>query len=97
MEEAGVHVTLQQLFGLYSIPRIGQVYVLFLASMDTLKLNPGPETAKAELFRLADIPFEKLAFGSVRFMLRAYIESMSKSKQLTMQRVPILATYSKDH
>lgn len=96
-EEAGVHVTLKQLFGLYSIPRIAQVYALFLASIDTFKLNPGPETLKAELFSLEDIPFEKLAFGAVRFMIRSYITAMLKSNQQKIPLAPVLATYSKEH
>ncbi len=68
-EEAGVAIALDGLLAIYDIPRISQVQVIFRARLPGPALDPGPETLEAGLFAWADIPWDRLAFPSVRWAL----------------------------
>jgi ADP-ribose pyrophosphatase YjhB (NUDIX family) len=71
-EEAGVALELEDVLAVYDIPRRSQVQIIRRARMVSPKLDPGPETAEAELFAWADIPWKALAFHSVSWALLAF-------------------------
>jgi len=71
-EEARARVRMGALFGIYEIPRISQIYMIFLANMTHADCAPGPESAAVELFSWDDIPWEELAFPSVSWGLEEY-------------------------
>lgn len=71
-EEAGARIELQGLFTVMSVVAVGQVHLYYRAALQDLKLNPGPETLEARLFREDEIPWEELAFRTVRATLEAY-------------------------
>lgn len=71
-EEAGARVEIDDLLGLYDIPRIGQVYVIYRARLSVPDLAPGPESQEAALFDWPSIPWDHLAFPSVGWALRQY-------------------------
>lgn len=73
-EEAGAQIELQGLYGVLNVVRVGQVHLFYRARMLSTELNPGPETLEARLFSEAEIPWEDLAFRTVREMLRLYFE-----------------------
>lgn len=71
-EEAGAHFELVGLFTMLSVKRVGQVHVYFRARLLDTLFAPGPETIEARLFTEAEIPWDELAFGTVRETLRHY-------------------------
>lgn len=71
-EEAGAHVELEGLFTVLSVPRVGQVHLFFRARMLDTHLAPGPETIEARLFREDEIPWDELAFRTVRETLTLF-------------------------
>lgn len=71
-EEAGVQVELQGLYTLLNVPRVGQVHLFYRARMLDTRVNPGPETIEARLFREDEIPWERLAFRTVRETLARF-------------------------
>ena len=56
----------------YSITRIAQVYLVFRAHMTSGTFAPGPESKDAALVAWQDIPWEDLAFPSVRWALHHF-------------------------
>ena len=72
LEEANARVEVGQLYALYNIPHINQVYILFRARMLDLDFSAGAETLEAALFAESEIPWEKLAFATVRNTLSHY-------------------------
>lgn len=72
IEEAGVQVEMQGLFSVLSVVRVGQVHLFYRARMLSPVLNPGPETLEARLFDEADIPWDEIAFHTVRETLERY-------------------------
>lgn len=72
-EEAGAELDVGPLIGVYDIPRISQVQLMHRARL----LNPqaiaaGVESLEVALFRWADIPWDRLAFPSVRWTLEQW-------------------------
>ena len=53
----------------HSITRIAQVYLVFRAHMTSGSFSPGPESDDARLMAWQDIPWDDLAFPSVRWAL----------------------------
>lgn len=73
-EEAEAEVEIQQLYCMYNIPRIGQIYILFKANLAEGKFGAGEETIESRLFTEEEIPWNDLAFPSVERTLRHYFE-----------------------
>lgn len=72
LEEAHAKADIIRLFSVYSIPSIGQVYLFFLAQLRNLEFSPGSETERTQLFRELEVPWDEIAFSSVRFSLEHY-------------------------
>jgi ADP-ribose pyrophosphatase YjhB (NUDIX family) len=70
--EALARVEVGDLVGIYEIPHISQVNVIYHAPMCGPECSPGEESRAARLFAWADIPWEDLAFPSVHWALRRY-------------------------
>ena len=71
-EEAGAEIEMQALFTVIDVPKVGQVHFFFLAKLLSDQFNPGHETMEAKLFEEADIPWDDLAFRTVRETLKAF-------------------------
>lgn len=72
IEEAGAEVEMQGLFSVLNVARVGQVHLFYRARMLNTTLAPGPETIEARLFREEEIPWDELAFRTVRETLNFY-------------------------
>lgn len=72
LEEANAQVEIGPLYALYNIPHINQVYILFRARLLDLDFKAGAETLETRLFPECDIPWEQLAFATVRNTLTHY-------------------------
>ncbi len=77
LEEAGAHIEITALLAVYSIPRISQVQVIYAADLASPELDPGEETLDAGLYAWDDIPWDDIAFPSVRWALHHYREFKS--------------------
>jgi hypothetical protein len=65
-------VTLEGLFTVLNVARVGQVHLYYRARMLDTHLAPGPETIEARLFREDEVPWDLLAFRTVRETLTLY-------------------------
>ena len=74
LEEANARVEMGPLYALYNIPHINQVYVLFRARLLHEDVTPGLETLEVRLFTETEIPWEGIAFATVRNALRHYYD-----------------------
>ena len=72
LEEATARVELGPLYAIYNIPHINQVYILFRARLLDLDFKAGAETLEVNLFAEPDIPWDQLAFATVRNTLTHY-------------------------
>ncbi|MGH9493305.1 MAG: NUDIX hydrolase [Terriglobales bacterium] len=74
LEEANARVEIGPLYALYNIPHISQVYLLFRARLLDADVRPGAETLEARLFAEHEIPWDRIAFASVRNALTHYYD-----------------------
>jgi len=72
LEEANARVEVGPLYAMYDIPHINQVYILFRARLLDLDFSAGTESLEVKLFDEADIPWEQIAFATVRNTLTHY-------------------------
>ncbi|MEZ5739220.1 MAG: NUDIX hydrolase [Burkholderiaceae bacterium] len=79
-EEAGIDVTLGELFSMLSVPHVGQVHLFYLAGMVSDAMDPGAETLEARLFTEAEIPWDDIAFRTVERTLRWYFEDRANNQ-----------------
>lgn len=80
LEEAGARVGLQALYTLFSVPQINQVHMLFRGRLLDPDFAPGEESLECRLFRESEIPWEEIAFITVRRTLRHYFEDQRSGR-----------------
>jgi len=56
----------------FSIPKINQIYLHFLAEMPNLNYAAGIESMEVKMFEETDIPWKEIAFSSSTFSLEKY-------------------------
>ncbi len=74
IEEAGARVELQGLYTVLNVVRVGQLHLFYRARLLDADFAPGPESLEAQLFSEADVPWDELAFRTVRETLKRYFE-----------------------
>jgi len=82
-EEAEAEIHIEQLYCMYNIPRIGQIYVLFKANLIDGTFGAGEESIECRLFDENEIPWTELAFPSVERTLRHYFEDRKNNSFIT--------------
>ena len=79
-EEAGARVELQGLFTLLNVVRVGQLHLFYRARLLDTDFVPGPETIEAQLFAESEIPWDDLAFRTVRETLKCFFEDRRQGR-----------------
>ena len=71
-EEAGAQIEMEGLFTVLSVPRVGQVHLFYRARLLSDVFDPGFETIEARLFAEHEIPWEEIAFRTVKETLEHF-------------------------
>ena len=74
LEEANARVEITDLYTVYSIPHISQVYMMFRARLLDPDVSAGAESLEVKLAAESEIPWEQLAFAMVKRSLEHFIE-----------------------
>ncbi|HBS32222.1 MAG TPA: NUDIX hydrolase [Parvularcula sp.] len=69
-EEARARIVIDAMLGVYSVPRISQVQIIFRANLETPEFAPGPESLDVDLFPWDKLPWPDIAFPTVGWALR---------------------------
>lgn len=75
MEEATAEIAIDALLAVYNVPRISQVQLIYRARLVRPEIAAGIESEAAALYRWEEIPWERLAFPTVRWALEHFRES----------------------
>lgn len=73
LEEANARVQIEDLYTVYSIPHISQVYMMFRARLLDVDFSPGSESLEVKLVTEEEIPWGELAFAMVKRTLESYL------------------------
>lgn len=94
LEEACATVEMiEPVYSLVDIPHIGQIHIFFRALLRENDFAAGHETTEVALFKHDDIPWDDIAFNSVRVTLKAYIADYATGKFTTHHHVRMLTSY----
>ncbi|MFT0547322.1 NUDIX hydrolase [Allopusillimonas ginsengisoli] len=72
-EEAGAQIELGPLYTVIDVPHAEQVHFFYLANVLSEDLYPGPESLDARFFREEEIPWDELAFRTIKSTLEHYV------------------------
>jgi ADP-ribose pyrophosphatase YjhB (NUDIX family) len=79
-EEAGAEIEMEGLFTVMSVPRVGQVHLFYRARLLSERLDPGHETIEARLFAEDEIPWDEIAFRTVKETLQHFFEDRRRGR-----------------
>ena len=74
MEEANAQAGPLTLFGIFSMPYISQVYLMFHGTLASEEISAGLESLEVGMFTQDQIPWEELAFPVVTHSLKLFYE-----------------------
>lgn len=81
LEEALAQVDIGPPLALINVPESGQVHVFFHARMSSPAFGAGEESLEAKLVDPADIPWDELAFPTIRYTLRQYLADRAAGRE----------------
>ena len=85
-EEACADVRIRALLGVYALPHISQLQLIYLAELVAPDaIAPGPESLDVQLVRFDEVPWDELAFPTVAWALR-YAEDVRHQTCFAPQR-----------
>ena len=87
-EEARATLEMRGLLGVYSIPRLSQVQLIYLADLVNGDVAAGEESLEVRLFAWDEIPWDDIAFPSVRWALTHYSELDDTSQFIPRSNPP---------
>ncbi|QJE00862.1 NUDIX hydrolase [Massilia forsythiae] len=77
-EEAGANVALGPLFTLLNVAHVHQVHLFYLAELLDLDYAPGIESLDVQLFAEHEIPWDDLAFPTIRTTLELFFADRAR-------------------
>ena len=80
IEESGAQFELEGFFSLLNVPRVGQVHMFYRARLLSDCFKPNFETIEARLFAEEEIPWDEIAFRTVRETLKHYFADRRAGK-----------------
>ena len=80
-EEAGANVELGELFTLLNVAQVHQVHLFYLARLLDLDFAAGVESLDVQLFSEQEIPWDDLAFPTVRTTLELFFADRVKMRE----------------
>lgn len=79
-EEAGAELVNVRPFMLFDVPFASGTHIYFIGDVVNPDCKPGPETLEQRFFSEEEIPWDKIAFNSVKRALRCYFSDLKKGK-----------------
>lgn len=89
-EEANAEVKLISLYTLTSITHVNQVQFIYLANLPVPEFSSSSESLEVRLFSEAEIPWDQLAFQTIRNALKFYFEDR-KSDHFPLREITLSA------
>ena len=79
-EETNTEVKMGNLYTIFNIPQISQIYMLFFAEVLREDFGETTESLEVKLFKEEEIPWKELAFPFVPLVLKHYFEDRKHNK-----------------
>lgn len=79
-EEARAKIEIDALLGVFNVPQISQVQLIYRARLLSPDVSAGPESQEVGLYLWDDIPWDEIAFPTVHWALEAYQAHIGKTE-----------------
>jgi len=89
IEEAGANVAIGPLFSLLNVVHAKQVHLFYLAQMQTPDFEAGVESLEVALFLEKDIPWQDLAFPTVKQTLEWYFADRAAGRLTNLDAITV--------
>lgn len=89
-EEACVTVELDSAYTLMSLPALSQVHLFYRARMPRPEFRAGPESLEVALFHASEIPWDDLAFETVRRTIDYFLQDRGRGRFEFREEVIVL-------
>lgn len=80
MEEANAKAEIMDLYTMFSLPHISQIYIFYRARLTDLDFHPGIESLETCLFSEEEIPWDELAFPVITETLKHYFRDLPRGE-----------------
>jgi ADP-ribose pyrophosphatase YjhB (NUDIX family) len=87
-EEAGAKFQDAEIYRLFDIPYINQVYIFYRATLVAPEYSSGIESLETVLFAEQDIPWDDLAFPVIHDVLEEYFADIKKGRFIVRSGLP---------
>jgi ADP-ribose pyrophosphatase YjhB (NUDIX family) len=87
MEEANAQCGRLKLFGVFSLPYISQVYMMFSGQLLSDQVSPGMESLEVGLFTRDQIPWDEMAFPVVTHSLELFFKFGAEAGRVHQARL----------
>lgn len=74
LEEAAAKAVGLVLYRIFDVPHISQVYLFYRCGIENDEFGVGPESLESALFSEEEIPWDELAFPTVRELLKEFLK-----------------------
>ncbi|MBW2029689.1 MAG: NUDIX hydrolase [Deltaproteobacteria bacterium] len=78
LEEACARVEIMDPYTLFDLTHVNQVYLMFKARLIDGRFGPGHESLEVKLFSEKEIPWDEIAFQSIKETLRLYFQDRAE-------------------
>lgn len=72
LEEAGAEVEIIDMFSMFNLPHINQIYILYRAKLHEPEFAAGTESLEVKLLDEQDVPWDEMAFPVITESLKLY-------------------------
>lgn len=74
LEEANARVTASELYTVFNLPHVSQVYMMYRSQLLDLDFFAGEESLEVKLFAENEIPWDDLAFTTIKYTLKFFFQ-----------------------
>ena len=89
LEEANARVTVLELYTVFNLPYVNQVYMMYRSQLQDLDFSAGKESLEVKLFAENEIPWGDIAFATIKYTLKFFFQDQ-RNKQFRLHTGDII-------
>lgn len=79
LEEANARVSVSELYAVFNLPYVSQVYMMYRSQLLDLDFSAGEESLEVRLFAEDEIPWDDIAFATIKYTLKFFFQDQHKN------------------
>ncbi|MCK5499420.1 MAG: NUDIX hydrolase [Gammaproteobacteria bacterium] len=83
LEEANARVVISELYAVFNLPNVSQVYMMYRSQLLDLDFSAGEESLEVKLFAENEIPWDDIAFTTIKYTLKFFFQDQ-RNKEFSL-------------